>query len=77
MVLSRDAADVDRLLRHNARLAVERLEAEHAPVDPGQIAERVVYAHFHLLAVRVHRAELTRAIADLIREMRASQQDRP
>jgi hypothetical protein len=77
MALPRDVADVCRLLRHNARLAVERLEAEHAPVDPNQLAERIVYEHYHLLAVRAHRAELRDAIADLIRRLRASREDLP
>jgi hypothetical protein len=72
MALPRDVVDVGRLLRHSARLAVERLESAHASVDPNQIAERIVYAHYHLQAVRAHRAELRDAVADLIREMRAS-----
>lgn len=77
MRFSRDRADVDRLLRHNARQAVERLEAEHAPVQPELVAERVVYAHFHLPSVRAHRSELIANIADLIRDIRAAAEERP
>jgi hypothetical protein len=63
--------DVDRLLRHAARRSVEGLEAERAAVEPSRVAERVVYAHHHLLAVRVRRAELIAEIADYVRELRA------
>jgi len=68
---SRAPADVDRLLRYAAE-TIEELEHQHAPVDPRQLAERVVYAHHHLVAARAHRAELIATIADYVRELRAS-----
>ena len=69
---SRAPADVDRLLRHAARNEVEQLEQQHAPVDPRQLAERVVYAYHHLAAARAHRVELIATIADYVRELRAN-----
>ncbi len=63
--------DVDRLLRHAARLEVARLQKRRAPVEPKTVAERVVYAHSHLAAARAHRGESIAAIADYIRELRA------
>jgi hypothetical protein len=72
----RAPADVDRLLRHAARQELERLEQHHAPVEPRQLAERVVYAHHHLMVVRAHRAELIATIADHIRQLRATHEER-
>ena len=72
----RAPADVDRLLRHAARQEVSRLEQHHAPVEPRPLAERVVYAHHHLTAVRAHRAELIATIADHIRQLRATHEER-
>jgi hypothetical protein len=69
---SRAPADVDRLLRHAARNEVEQLEQHHAPVDPRELAERVVYAYHHLAAARAHRVELIATIADYVRELRAN-----
>jgi hypothetical protein len=62
----RAPADVDRLLRHAARQEMDRLEQHHAPVEPRRLAERVVYAHHHLIAVRAHRAELVATISDYV-----------
>jgi hypothetical protein len=64
-------SDVDRLLRHRAREAVEGLEVKLAPVHPRQLAESIVCAHFHLSVVRAQRAELIASIADYVRELRA------
>jgi len=75
-VLARVSADLDRLLRHAARRSVEDLEAALAPVHPGQVAERVVYAYHHLPCVRAYRAELIATIADYVRELRASRTER-
>jgi hypothetical protein len=72
----RAPADVDRLLRHAARQEVDRLEQDHAPVEPGLLAERVVYAHHHLSAVRAHHAELTATISDYVRQLRATREER-
>jgi hypothetical protein len=68
---SRAPSDVDRLLRHAARHEVEELEHQQAPVDPRELATRVVYAHHHLAAARAYRAELIATIADYVRELRA------
>jgi hypothetical protein len=76
MRILRAPADVDRLLRYAARQEVDRLEQQHAPVEPGPLAERVVYAHHHLMAVRAHRAELISSIADYVRELRAVREER-
>jgi hypothetical protein len=65
--------DVDRLLRHSARQAVERLAAERAPVHPGDLAVKIIYSHFHVLAVRARREELILMIADYVRELRAAE----
>jgi hypothetical protein len=65
----RALTDVDRLLRHSARQAVERLAAERAPVHPSDLALKVVYSHFHLLAVRARREELILMLAAYIREL--------
>jgi hypothetical protein len=72
----RAPADVDRLLRHAARQEVDRLEQRHAPVEPRPLAERVVYAHHHLMAVRAHHAELVLLIAEYVRELRATREER-
>lgn len=63
--------DVDRLLRHRARQAVEGLAVKLAPVHPRQLAESIVCAHYHLVAVRAQRTELITSIADYVRELRA------
>jgi hypothetical protein len=68
--------DVDRLLRHAARRAVEGLEAALAPVHPGALAERVIYAHQHLAAVRARHTQLIAEIADYVRELRAMPEER-
>src|SRR5437899_2897682 len=64
MSAPRAPADVDRLLRHAARQEVDRLEQHHEPVEPGPVAERVVYAYHHLTAVR---AQLSLARLVIIR----------
>jgi hypothetical protein len=63
--------DVDRLLQHHARLAVERLVALRAPVEPIDLATTIIYDHFHLLVVRARREELILRVADFIRALRA------
>lgn len=63
--------DVERLLRHAERQSTEKLASSRAAVEPGKIAEGVVYAHNHLAAVRGRRLELIREIADYVRELRA------
>jgi hypothetical protein len=67
----RGLTDVDRLLRHSARQAVDRLGAERAPVHPSDVALKIVYSHFHLLAVRARREELILLIADYVRQLRS------
>ena len=64
--------DVDRLLRHCARLAVERRAVRREPVHPDELAMSIVYAHFHLRSVRARRDELIVGIGDYIRELRAT-----
>src|SRR5260370_9520591 len=59
----RGLTDVDRLLRHSARQAVERLAAERAPVHPSDIALKIFYGYFHVLAVRARREELILMVA--------------
>jgi len=76
MSVPRAPVDVDRLLRHAARQEVDRLEQHHAPVEPRPLAERIVYAHHHLVAVRAHRAELILSIAAYVRELRATPEER-
>jgi hypothetical protein len=51
---------------------VEELEHEHEAVDPRRLAERVVDAHSHLVAVRAYREELRAAVEDYVRELRAA-----
>ena len=63
--------DVDRLLQHKARLAVERLVAQRVPLQPGDLAVKIIYDHFHVLAVRARRDELIPRLADFIRALRA------
>jgi len=72
----RAQTDIERLLRHAARNAVEGLAAKRQPVHPARLAERVVDAHFHLAPVRAHRAEWVAAIADYVRELRAVGEER-
>jgi hypothetical protein len=62
---------VDRLLRHAARQSIEVLESVRAPVEAARVAERIVYAHHHLMAVRARRLELIAQIAGYVRELRA------
>jgi hypothetical protein len=76
VLLPRALTDVDRLLRHAARQAVDGLEAALAPVHPHALAERVIYAHHHLAAVRARRADLIAEIADYVRDLRATPQER-
>jgi hypothetical protein len=68
-------ADVYRLLRHTARLELEGLAASHAPVDPREVAVRVVYKHHHVNGVRARVGDLIADIADYIRELRAAEHE--
>jgi hypothetical protein len=76
MSVPRAPVDIDRLLRHAARQEVDRLEQHHEPVEPRALAERVVYAHHHLTAVRAHCAELILSVADYVRQLRATREER-
>jgi hypothetical protein len=75
-VVARLLTDIDRLLRHAARNAVEGLEARLEPVHPARLAEHIIDAHCHLMPVRAHRLELVATIADYVRELRAAQEER-
>ena len=67
--------DVRRLLEHATRRAVEDLERQHSPVEPSQLARRLIDAHRHLTAVRAFQDELRDGLEDFVRDLRARDED--
>jgi hypothetical protein len=62
--------DIERMLRHLARIRVAAAARAH-DVNPQRLAEEVVASRLNLAPVVAHRHELQRALADFVRELRA------
>jgi hypothetical protein len=64
--------DIERMLRQLARERVDEAARALRPVHPQRVAEDVVASRLNMAAVVAHRDQLIAAIADFVRELRAS-----